>query len=620
MRPAPIRRRVLVGLAEGIRHGDYAAAVRGLPEGDPLLRWLARRRLKALLGRAHAETAVAPGTEPAAAARHVLRVACLLAHGRTLGAELSDPAQAAAAVQAPPEPARLRPGPPWATLLLLCALAGLAVGIASRLAPDLSDDRVGVGRTLGDGLAEWVVRINRWSRLRHEGRPAPARAEAFGEAQRVRNGLFERLAARERPGALREGLEGLTTAMEALLGGQVGRDAAMSRLYAALRVLNRRLQAAGLDLFVDASVLVRGEDSRTLASLFVYEVRARRRVRAGDAVEEVVRVRRLDHLNLERAALGYASPELEAAVVRLDQLEGSLVRRSGPALANMAPMPLFHPEDRDPESAWQSAVRERAGRLGRQAWDGTLPAEVPRLRRLGRLLARRQELVSGWQSRLRREGIVLQAPDGLALGERYLPTVRRRLPAHEVDDLRALQDELERAEHRALFAQMLRRWAGEVEAHEVQHRLDFRRGEAFPVPEPLRPETAGGPPSRFLDATRHELSAILASLARAAPSLVPLHLTELASLVVHRGSRRTPHGRAAAWILAGLVRELGLVHQPLPERAPRSYEAGQLFLAVSEEESARVREAAATLWRRWFEAELLPLGPAGEAPAPTRSR
>src|SRR5690606_20701059 len=103
----------------------------------------------------------------------------------------------------------------------------------------------------------------------------------------------------------------------------------------------------------------------------------------------VLRLWRLDHMNVVQSKLGYTRPASPYAIVLLDHLEHDLVTQLLPAVPEGEIMSLTDEDTSLSALEWVAEVQTKGGELIRKHY-AQAPAEITeKARRVGRLLARR---------------------------------------------------------------------------------------------------------------------------------------------------------------------------------------------------------------------------------------
>lgn len=325
---------------------------------------------------------------------------------------------------------------------------------------------------------------------------------------------------------------------------------------------NRAAREAGLPYFLDTQVI------REQPVALSYEVAERigwqvREANVPDRSIEVLRLRRLDALNIEVAALGETQGEVPR--VLLDRIEAQLARdlplmfesadarRPELALGRGAAQPngLALAIDRSALARQRSYLEERVGAA-------PLAEAVTKL-------ARRDKLVEEMRTRFHSGKVELSRPDGFVLGEEWLdslePYTKLGRPGGPLlldTDLRNVSradEELRSGPIHETLARAVDLVALATEAHELQHSLDV----APPPPPPALVALFPAGDGRFPRLSNLELRAYLAELQHAA---IPpcLTISKLVRNVYGSTARRTPHFFASYVILRKLLDEV--------ERAP----------------------------------------------------
>ena len=656
---------LLAAIARAVeRGGEIDEALAALSRIDPMLRSMARRRLRESYADALLATPIARKGEQGAL--HVMRVTYLFAaRAAPEEGQIEDVSVVAAAYEV--ARARATASSPrlwWATALLtigitLCTGAGaLAVRRASRIPPRVGTSQrapvpprgayaeggkptanVQVRRALERDVPGYLIALDRLSQARLRAAPAAelaateaalAQANASALAPGVREALGEGAARR-----LEELLAGARVAAESPAGPIA--EAAGDALMQSVGALNDELVGAGLGYFVDGDVIEGTDSGRRLVILYAFSVEwvtlfrvgggaelprssdgERRRPLAAPLanVDEPVRsihLRRLDHLNWTHALLGFTRPHLREAVVLLDQVDENLVTYVLPGLGPNASVELFDDDDTAPTPN-ADAVRARAGELVRAEYAAAPELDQVAAARLGVRLARRRTLFKGWQVRASARGVTVQEPTTLKLELDYDKALRGLVPDEELAELAALDRELGEAPLINAYAQLREVLVRSVERHEAQHRIDFSRDDPGFMPKALAmyvgPAENDGKERGHAARARDELSAYLGELAR--DERTPrVNLSMLARFLFKRRLWGTPECYAALVILEGLAAELtiplgdgeGLLRGDLIDRRALA----DAYLGMTAREGSELRAAARRLWEKLFEGELPPL-------------
>jgi hypothetical protein len=349
---------------------------------------------------------------------------------------------------------------------------------------------------------------------------------------------------------------------------------------AAAKTVNRALAAARLPYFVDIQLI----DREPIA--LSYELVARVPWRIGARTVDVLRLRRLDALNIEMGMYGATDQGLP--VVLLDRIEATL--------AGTLPVMYGH---LDGEAARQFNDFDRAALAReRSLLEGRLGAG---LAAAAGELAERDRLLEVMRTRLHGGELRFNPPDGFVLGERWLsdlePLTRFDRPGGPLmfdTDLRAVTraDEALRAGTSArLLAAAVDIMASATEAHEARHALDEVDPNGPPPPTPLF-EVMGDSSTQFIAMADAELRAYLGEL-HDTGSTACWVLAKMLRGVYGRGARRTPHFYATVTIMRQL--------DPDPEREP----AARLAM-LCDLPDAELRARVATAWLKLYGAALSP--------------
>lgn len=606
-----IARLVREALERGVMEAAPEAAFHRLTSAGGLRARLAARRVRGLLARADAAIA-ADSADQVGRRVHTLQLAWLRAagvpwDGLTSDARAASDAFYAHARGASPPPRRPRRR---ALGIAVVALAAAAV-VAGILLLGPGGPRWGdgpVGRALTADLTDWVVQLDRWA---PHGQRASADVSARASLDAARAAVLspDAVAALGPASDALNALLDATAALAAEPDYPAGLPPRVDAFRAALREANAAFEAAGHPYFLDGDWLPHAQ-GYAQTTLFVFGVEARHRVAVEPAVVEPVtalHLRRLDNLNWSWSKLGYTRKAMDVAAVVLDKVEDQLITYVGPALTDAAPMPLVDPDSRTDAAAWQREVQRAAGEVARAAFARALPGEEARLAAFGAALDARRVRFASWRARLSRDGLVLSVPGTLRLGDELYASLRAALPDYQVTELEDVQRDVESSANRDIFARMLARYAGVVEAHEVQHRLDYARGDGFPVPDVVRGHAIyGGAESSaaesLVERVNYELSAYLSDVARD-PSWSRLSLTLLVRNLLDRRGPRV-EATVAELVLDGLAAELDLAARLGATGAVRRA-AAEVYLALLDVPEDRLAAAAEALWQRWYDAPLV---------------
>ena len=567
-------RAALVAAAES---GSLASADAELTKLDPILRVLGRRRVKLLAERARLVSAV---LDPA----HVLRLATLLAAGEPEAAYDDEIAVRAEfdALRSKLLPTKRRG--PWLVATIatfLVAVIGLMVWYherTKRFDPTQTD----AGAALGHALPGYLVEVDRAAR---GGRGA-------GDLETARTRLLDERARRALgPEASERTLDLARTLADVARARGEGDDSA-DRCVSAAASLNKALLDARLPYFVDVDVVRTPE--RVEPWLYVFYVEKELVVKADGADERVVHLWRLDRLNLRQGFLGYTRSRTGAAIVLLDQLESELVLTVLPGLPPGERTELLDEESRDLSEEWQRGLGERAAAIVREhyaRWNDPHVAEI------GELLARRRALVERWKANVAGLGLQLREPERLIPEADYAGELALRIPRKELSEWNDLHDRLLEAEPQRAFLRARADRVASIQRHELQHRVDYRRG-LVPVPEEIATmlgvdDVLGALPGSLPARVRDEYSAYLAELAgEESPAL---ELLLLARWVFDKHHWGGTYSVTAFAVLTALGKELGL--SATARSGSNRRQLAQLFLAITDRPAHEIREAA----RRVFE-------------------
>ena len=347
---------------------------------------------------------------------------------------------------------------------------------------------------------------------------------------------------------------------------------------AAAKTVNRALAAAGLPYWVDMQHV--GEQPIALS----YELVARVPWRIGARTVDVLRLRRINRLNMELGMYGATDEGLP--IVLLDRIEAGLAEGLRDVRAQSEGTRRLNDFDR------AALARER----------GLLEARLgPGLAAAAAVLAERDRLLEEMRTRLRGDDLQLGAPDGFVLGDPWLSDLeaytrfdRPGGPLLFASDLRAVAraDEQLRSGPHAVLRAAVDVMASVTEAHEARHALDQIDGKApSPPPSPLF-ELMEQNTTEFVGMADAELRAYLGELHDSGPTAC-WALAKMMRDVYGGLASRTPHFFATLTLLRQL--------DPAPHREP----AARLALLCDLPE-AELRARVAAAWQKLYGAPLLP--------------
>lgn len=300
----------------------------------------------------------------------------------------------------------------------------------------------------------------------------------------------------------------------------------------AVKAVNAAAAAAGLTYWVDAP--------RTAGKQWVttYDVLGRSRWTLDQgASTNVLRVRRLDRVNLEMAFLGHADGS--EPVVLFDRVESELLDLMKDAYDTVGRAGTVESASR---GAWRTAMQDVADPDAlAEAWK-LLEARTQRFR----------ELLVGNGRR-----VELEAPERIEWGDEWLDTLEPYADLHRPDGplimpgplrlLREADRALRRGPAREALEKVLAVMALSTEAHEARHALEPFGDREVP---PIVLEEAGDDDLRFARSAANEATAYLGQLyASDRPCQV---LSVLAQRAAGDQARATPHHYAARAILRAL--------------------------------------------------------------------
>ena len=348
---------------------------------------------------------------------------------------------------------------------------------------------------------------------------------------------------------------------------------------AAVKSINRALATARLPYFVDVQRV--GEQPVALS----YDLIARVPWRIGARTVDVLRLRRLDTLNIELALFGATDEGLP--VVLLDRIEATL--------AGTLPAMFGHEGELARRlNAFDRVALARERRL----FEARLG---PGLAAAAGALAERDRLLEVMRTRLHGGELQFNPPDGFVLGARWLSSLdqytrfdRPGGPLLFDTDLHAVAraDEALRGGATAqVLAAAVDVMASATEAHEARHALDEIDPNGPPPPTQLF-EVMEGSETRFIGMADAELRAYLGELHDTASSGCWV-LAKMMRGVYGWGARRTPHFYATFTVLRQL--------DPQPDRAPAARLAALCNLP-----DAELRGRVAAAWQKLYGTPLPP--------------
>jgi hypothetical protein len=565
------------------RAGSVIAGLEALKGLDPLLRWLVRRRVWRIVKEADLETA-----------RSEQRHRYLLAYLLGVGIIPSDPDDVAAIEEralATPPPASPGTRGPWLSLsvvVLLLTVSAAGYGIQRWLRP-FSPLAMPGGELLGRKLPVYVVALGSGDAER----AARVRAEVLTVAPTV---LGEPVA--------RE-LTAVLGHMERLVKSPAPDTELVSAYERGVLRLDASLSASGQPFFLDAELRASGDRVQPL--LMSYYVQGEARVAGSNPSIRVVRLWRLDDLNISQGVIGFTRPGTDAAIVLLDQAEDALVRITLPAAAPNGRVELVDDETRERGAPWVNEVEESATKVTLAYYKSLGEPRATEAMRIGTLLLRRRNLVRKWQGLLLGMGLQLNVPRRLFPEVDYAKELWLKISRDDLAQWRELQSELR--DRLPAFEELRESFVQSVEQHEVQHRLDYARG-TLEIPDFLCQMTgcqdrrASG--ATFEGRARDEASAYLAEIART-PGSPTAELVVLSTFILDQQqlNAATAYGYAATSVYAAIARALGIdVAAVLGRGTIRRERVAQLAMLVWGKPDAELRAAARRAYLAEYEIEL----------------
>jgi hypothetical protein len=536
-----LRADLAAALARGVEAESVIAARAALRKLDPLLGWVARRRLDRLVERANRQ--IFTDVDPA----QRLRVASLLLEAPKRELDFDD---RKAVLQAYAELGAL-PGPrqrgPWFMLGTVAVIALVAVGgvFLRRLLRPFDPRDTDAGRVLGEGLGSFVTKTS-------YGQTGAALAESRGA---VVGAVAQRALGSDVTAALSELMDasGWVAATRESDGG--ARES--ERFYNGANALAAVLRRRNLPYFVDADII--SGRARPLPLLMSFYIERESVFEAGGVSVRAIDLWRLDTLTVRYGALGYTRPRTPAALVLLDQVESDLVRSVLPALAPGEPSELVDDETREQNLPWAVAIERVAGEAVRKHYRAL--SVDPHVIEVGRLLAKRRALVRRWRVTMADGGNLLHVPERLIPEADYGKDLHLRVANEELYDWDELHDALLSKPNYAAFLRLRDPYVLAIERHEVEHRLDFAHGFR-PVPASLcrilgLENALDAPAGSIQERVSSEFSAYLAQLAEGPDSPV-LELIVLSGILLNTHSSGGVYWYAAIGLLEAVATELGI--------------------------------------------------------------
>lgn len=618
-----IKRHVLSALAAGIAAGDDDAARKALRETDWIVRAAARRRLeRALIDAALATNELGGAADPEAA-RHVQRVAALMIAKAPVD-DVTDRARVEAAYRT--IPTRGAPKLPVLTIAAGTLAATLVAGgvywletrpgPASRtyqrpLPPPVAGAFKDGGVPLGDPALETLF-VEKLTKLVIES----DRDRQSGGLDKDRKAhsiaLIGALEIQKHGPALTKAwadmLDMLDRWVHVPVSSREFRDIVRQFRYR-VRTVSEQLAAAGIGLFLEGDVMVRGSGAAH-ALIYAYKVEEVVLLDAGGKSRRVLSLRRLDRLNMTHTLLGMQSSEIGDPVLLLDQIDEHVATHVLPVLAPGAPYPLG---DDDWMNAEGEPLAALAGDAIRKELDTAFGADAAAAHKIAALLRERGAIVDEWREVLERRGWRLARTDDLFLPETMTEELEGDVPRAQRDRVDAIEDELARLEAPRIAARCHQLVAATIRRHEAQHGLDDDRPTPLRYPTILEEHLGDaldedGEPRRSVESGRAELSAYISQLANDAVT-PQLSLWNVAKFAFHRDQWGSSESYAGVLIVEGLARHLKLpspgpvIHDRMIDRA----RLAALITPMATLPGERLRSAARTLWRELYSEDIVPI-------------
>lgn len=567
------RRWTLFALSQVIAEGTRDAAIRSLKGCDPLIRPWVKKRAVVALRRAEQES----GSEDPA---HLGRLASFLVAGRPYASSFDDVAGLAREYEEAFQASRPRTGPRLSLGLGggigVVAVAALVLFFRLRA---FEPSQTPTGKLFESSFTKLAV------------------AAAKGDREGARRSVAE-FSAAKLPWS-----KDIHSLSEAALAVRAKPDAE-GAYYAAAVTLNKTLVSANAPYYVDAEVFpLNGVASPILTSFYVQE---RGTYEGGGNKTTVLRLWRLDHLNVVESKLGYTRPAIPFAVVLLDQVENDLVTQILPAVADGEMMSLTDEDTTYSQEEWVAEVQEKGGEIIRKHFASAPPALTEKARQLGALLARRRALLTKWTRALGLESGVLRMPRRLVPEADYAEDLHLRVSSAELREWDSLHSDLLDSSSLSDFEEVREAYALSVERHEVQHRLDYAT-ERLEIPEMLAHrmggiETMGHRLHSHPMKAAAELSAYLSQIADdPAPRLA---IVSMSRQFLNKYSMQSAHGFAGVVALEAMAKHLGISPEGALGRVATRPELARLMALVCQEKMSDVRQAARSAYRELFGEDL----------------
>jgi hypothetical protein len=618
-----IRRHVLAALAAGIAAGDDDAARKALRRTDWVLRGAARRRLERSLIDAALATNELGGAVDVEAARHVQRVAAL-AVAKAPVDDVSDRARVEAAYRA--LPAVVAPKLPLVTIVTAMLSTALVAGglywwetrpgppartyqrpLSPPVAGAFKDGGVPLGEpaleTLFiDKLTELVIESDRDRQSGGLDKDRKAHSIALigaPEIQKHGPALVK---------AWADMLDMLDRWVSVPVSSREFRDIARQFRYR-VRAVSDQLAAAGIGLFLEGDVMVRGSGAAH-AMIYAYKVEEVVLLDAGGQPRRVLSLRRLDRLNMTHTLLGMQSSELGDPVLLLDQIDEHVASHVLPVLAPGAEYALG-------DDAWMRGdgkeLAALAGDAIRKELATAFGPDAQAAHKIAALLQERGQIVEDWRELMERRGYRLARTDDLFLPESMTEALKNDVPRFQRDRVDAIEAELAELEAPRIASRCHQLVAATIRRHEAQHGIDDERASPLQYPTVLE-ELLGdaldedGEPRRSVESGRAELSAYTSQLAN--DVVTPqLSLWNVARFAFNRNQWGSSESYAGVIIIEGLAKHLKLpsdgpvIHDRRIDRA----RLAALVKPMATMPGDQLRAAARAVWRDLYSEDLVPI-------------
>jgi hypothetical protein len=356
-----------------------------------------------------------------------------------------------------------------------------------------------------------------------------------------------------------------------------------AKVRASVKTANQALRQAPLPYFLDVQSI---KDQPIVLS---YELRARVPWRIGARAVEVLRLRRLDTMNVELALFGETDHGLP--MVLLDRIEASLARELPVVFGHAVAQEGWQRNDFD-----LAALARLQPLLQAHAGSEIQTAALQ--------LHQRDTLLEAMRARFHGGRVHLNTPDGFVLGEPWFRDMadfarldRPGGPLILDTDLRGVahaDEPLRSGATAQALAAAVDLMALSTEAHEARHAFDDAEPDVASAQPPLPPELFASMEHsefQFIGLADKELRAYLGEL-HDTPAPACLSLAKMLRALFGQGARRNPHFYAAWTILHQL--------DPASDKKPVN-----ILNDLCDLPDGELRQRAAIAWRKLYLTPLL---------------